>query len=204
MNSENMTIQQITEFTSLVKDIVVTIAAIVAAVVGFLGLRTWRRELKGRSEYTKAKEILRAVYRVRYAFWDVRNPAIWQYEYPKEMCEPSGHLKKECRYEGTLHVYEKRWKFLEEAFNQLREQHLDAEVEWGEDFQDVIWPLLKCQSELLVAIQEYIKLTSSDSYIRSETDWSAIVHRTKNDNFTQQINTAIQEFEKRLRPLIKK
>jgi hypothetical protein len=199
-----MTVQQVAEFISIAKDIVVALATACAAIIGFLGLQTWRRELKGKSEYTKAKEILRAVYRVRYAFWDVRNPAIWQYEYPKEMCEPSGHLKKECRYEGTLQVYEKRWKYLEDAFNQLKEQHLDAEVEWGEDFQDVIWPLLKCKGELMVAIQEYIKLTSSDTYARSEKDWSEIVHRTKNDNFTQQINAAIHEFEKRLRPLIKK
>jgi hypothetical protein len=197
-----MTMQQVTELTSLVKDIVVAVAAASAAVAGLLGLQTWRRELKGKSEYAKAKEVLKAVYRVRYAFWDVRNPAIWQYEYPKEMCDDFGNLKKEYRREGMLQVYEKRWKVLEDAFNQLKELHLEAQVEW-ENFQDVIWPLLKCRSELLVAIQEHVS-TRDDLGNRGGQERSKIVWRTENDEFTQKINAAVHEFEKRLWPVIKR
>jgi hypothetical protein len=199
-----MTLHDWTEIISIIKDVVVALAAVFAAFVAFSGLRAWRRELKGKSEFTRAKEVLKAVYRVRYAFWDVRNPAIWQYEYPKDMCDSDGRLKKENSYEGRLQVYEKRWKNLENAFNQLKEQHLDAEVEWGHDFQDVIEPLLKCQGELMVAIQQYLE-PHSDRTVPDENQskWSEIVHRSRNDKFTQQIDAAIQEFEKRLRPLIK-
>jgi hypothetical protein len=72
--------QELKEFVSIRKDVVVALAAAWAGIIGFLGLQAWRRELKGKAEFAKAKEVLKAVYRVREAFKQVRHPAIFQYE----------------------------------------------------------------------------------------------------------------------------
>jgi hypothetical protein len=63
-----------------------------------LGLRTWRRQLKGTSEYTKAKEVLKAVYKVGRAFRHIRSASIYEYEYPEEMRDSFG-LKKRSMQE---------------------------------------------------------------------------------------------------------
>jgi hypothetical protein len=207
-----MDLQEIREWVSTSKDAILALAAIWAGIMGFYGLRTWRRELKGKAEFAKAKEVLKAVYRVREAFKHVRHPAIFQYEYPKDMCDESGHLKTSQRYEGTAHVYETRWKAMAEAFNTLEELTLDAQVEWGAGFQNVIMPLRKCKVELLIAVQDYIE-AHKDRHSREprsadeKKEQREILYYTgedsKHDDFTNQINQAVQKFEEKLRPLVK-
>jgi type IV secretory pathway VirB2 component (pilin) len=61
-------------WVTLIKDIVTGLAAATAAVIGVLGLRTWKAQLKGKTEYETARSLLRCVYRVRDAMRVVRNP----------------------------------------------------------------------------------------------------------------------------------
>ena len=139
------------------KEQIISISAVIGVYIAFSGLRTWRKELKGKSEYQKAKDVLKAVYRVKDGFRAVRSPAIYSYEYPKEMCDDWGHLKREHQYEGTVHVYQTRFKILDDAFRELEEQNLDAQVEWGNEFEEVIKPLRLCRIELLLAVQDHLE-----------------------------------------------
>jgi hypothetical protein len=116
-------------------DVLVGSSAASAAVFAYLGLNTWRKELKGRAEYESAKTVLKSVYRVREAFKHVRNPFIYQYEYPPHMTDRTGHLKQEHDYDGTAYVYENRWKKIDDAFRDLEEHHLAAQVEWAPSFK---------------------------------------------------------------------
>ncbi len=199
------------EWIQSTKDIIVAISAGGAALIAYKGLDTWHKELKGKSEYQLAKDVLRSVYKVREAFKHVRNHTIFGYEYPKDITERSGHLKQEHRYEGTAHVYETRWKIMDEAFSELEEKNLEALVEWGSKFQDTIIPLRRCRSELLVAIQDMLERYKNPH----EKNWknreeqaeerSVLYHAgedSKYDQFTPQINSAIDLFEKWLRPHI--
>lgn len=202
---------EITQLIGSIKDLVVVIAAAVAAYIAFQGLSTWRRELKGKSEYQLAKEVLRAAYKVREAFKHVRHIAIYSYEYPEGMRDHHGHLKRENEHEGTAYVYEKRWEKLDEAFRELEEKHLEAQVEWGAKFQDVIVPLRTCRAELLVAIQMMLdrKKNPYDTAPRKAEEIaeerSVLYHigeESKHDKFTPQINEAVDKFEHWLRPHI--
>ena len=78
---------------SALKDLAVAGAAVATAFFAYKGLSAWRSELKGKAEYQIAKDVLRAVYKVRDAFMVVRNPAIWQAEYPDEAFDDHGNLK---------------------------------------------------------------------------------------------------------------
>jgi hypothetical protein len=212
--TNNVTIvSQIAEYTAIAQNVVLALSGAAAAIIAYMGLTIWRKELKGKSEYAKAKEVLKAVYKVRSAFNHVRNPAIYQYEYPEEMRDHDGHLKQEHYYEGTLHVYENRWKHLSEAFQELEERNLDAQVEWGPEFQDVIIPLRGCKAELQIAIENMLEGKKNPHERRElsreerQEESSILYHIGKNsrhDKFTPKIDEAIKEFEKRLRPLIKK
>jgi hypothetical protein len=102
------------------------------------------------------------VYKVREAFFHVRRSFIYEYEYPKEMCNYHGHLKEEHDYEGTVHVYETRWKVMDDAFKKLENFNLDAQVEWGNEFVEIIIPLRECRATLLIAIQQYLRTKKKD------------------------------------------
>ena len=195
------------------KDIIVAGSAALAALFAYLCLSTWRKELKGKSEYQLAKDVLKSAYKVREAFKHVRNPAIFQYEYPEEMTDHYGHLKQENRHEGTAHVYQERWKKMDEAFSELEGYHLDAQVEWGAEFQDVIKDLRACRAKLLVAIQRMLE-RMKNTYDREvlsvderAEERSVLYHLgsdSEHDKFTPEIDAAIEKFEIWLRPHIKK
>lgn|ERR1043166_1488299 len=90
--------KQIGEYTSVVQNIVLALCGVATVTIAALGLRTWRRQLKGTSEYTKAKEVLKAVYKVGRAFRHIRSASIYEYEYPEEMRDSFG-LKKRSMQE---------------------------------------------------------------------------------------------------------
>ena len=197
---------------SAISDVIVALSAAVAAIFAYVGLSTWRKQLKGGAEYQLAKDVLKAVYRVREAFKAVRNPAIFEYEYPEEMRSPSGHLREEKKYEGTAHVYEKRWKQMVSSFKELEEYHLQAQVEWGPEFQNRIEKLRRCRVELMSAIQDLLEgykapgartaTTPQESReARSVLYWGG---GSEFDKFTPQIDEAIDEFEKWFRPKVSK
>src|SRR6266849_2208520 len=207
-NMDQTTITMAGPWIAAVKDVLLGVAAAATALFAYLGLSAWRNELKGKSEYELAKRVLKAVYRVREAFKTVRNPAIYEYEFPEEMRDFHGHLKPEHDYEGTLRVYEKRWEKMDQPFKELEELHLEAQVEWGPEHQDVIVNLRRCRSEVLLAIQQMLRHKKNP---REEPSKAAELAEKRSvlyhsggdqDKFTPQIDAAIGEFEKWLRPRV--
>jgi hypothetical protein len=190
---------------------IVALSALAAAIIALIGLRTWRKELKGKSEYQIAKETLRAVYRVRDGFQHVRNPVIFSNEYPEEMKDARAHLDAEKEKEGTSYVYQNRFKILNKAFCELEERVLDAQVEWGGDFTVSMVPLRSCRAKLLIAIRNHVSMKDpncSRKFDEAKLDdvdtklYDADLESGPNP-FTVEINAAVAEFEKQLRPHIK-
>jgi hypothetical protein len=199
------------DWLPIVKDIVVACSAFGAAFIAYRGLGTWQKELKGKSEYQLAKDVLRSVYDVREGFKSVRKPGIFSYEYPEKMSTNSGHLKKDFKHEGTAHVYQERFKKLNSAFIKLEEQNLEALVEWGSEHQDKIVPLRECRAELLITIQDMLRRYEDPD----QEDWKTkeeriketyILNYTGEDSkygeFTSSINDAVTVYEVWLRPYV--
>jgi hypothetical protein len=191
------------------KEQIVSISAVIGVFIAVSGLRTWRKELKGKSEYQKAKDVLKAVYRVRNGFMVVRSPWMDASEYPKECFDESGHFKEGSEFEAHLYAYQTRMKNLEEAFTELENQTLDAQVEWGKEFVGVIIPLRLCRHQLVVAIQNHLQTRKTyggrELSPEEKKDIRPKLYYICEDDpnidpFTTQINQAIEGFEKRLRP----
>lgn len=156
--------------------------------------------------------MLKAIYKVRNGFGIVRSPLIESYEYPEDMRDHQGALKREYRHEGTKRVYEARWKYLADAFQELEEQNLDAQVEWGSEFRQTIIPLRKCRAQLKYAIESMLDREKNpedyeDMTAEDKAEERSILYESGEDSdfdkLTPQINIAIKQFEDKLRPLIK-
>ncbi|OQY20711.1 MAG: hypothetical protein B6I35_10155, partial [Anaerolineaceae bacterium 4572_32.2] len=85
-------LQCLQEYITLAKDVVTILAALVAATVAIMGLRTWRKQLRGKTEYELARRLLRSVYRVRDAIRIVRNPFISSAETVQSMREAESEI----------------------------------------------------------------------------------------------------------------
>jgi hypothetical protein len=138
------------------KDIILTVAAIIAAYVAIKGLGTWRRQLKGNTEYKLAKNILTAVYELREAISAVRHPFM---RYSQEPDLPKEKLKelsaREKNWQALVQVYQKRWEPVPAAKAKLDANLLEAEAVWGRDSVGKITPLNGLIGELLWAITCY-------------------------------------------------
>jgi hypothetical protein len=109
----NCLFEWVTKFAPIFKDLCLAFAAVGGFVIAVLGLRTWWRELKGKTEYDLARRILIATYKIRDAIQNVRNPFMSTSEYASS---ESRKTQRETQNEGIAQAYQKRWDSVNEAF----------------------------------------------------------------------------------------
>ncbi len=193
--------------------------ALITTGLAIWGLSTWRHQLKGGAEYLLAKDLLKATYRMGKAFDRVRNPAIRSNEYPGELQDDAQRLQDDTRHEATKYVYDQRWKQMAEALDLYREKSLDAQVEWGRDFDQLTRPLLELAYELRNALNSMlwpmagendaidIKAEGSKELVESRKAKDRIIYKSdllELDDFTPKIEAAITDLERALRAKIGK
>ena len=197
------------EVVAIFKDIVLTLAAIVAGYVGIRGLDTWRRQLRGNTEYQLAKNMLGSVYELREAISSVRNPFM---QYSKEPDLPEDKLKELSQREREWHAlaqaYQRRWEPVPKATAKLDANLLEAEVVWGPAIRAKAAPLNRLTGELLFALQDHLEARNPDG--RYESPGPELVkkrHETlyglgEKDEFKERLQQVIREIEDELRPHI--
>lgn len=147
------------EVVPLVKDFVLTVAAIVAGYVGIKGLGTWRRQLRGNTEYQLAKTLLTAIYELREAVSNVRHPFMHYSREPELAQEKLKELsEREREWHSLAQAYQKRWAPVAAAKAKIEANILEAEVVWGRDILTKAEPLNKLIGELFWALQEHLEV----------------------------------------------
>ncbi len=106
---------------SITRDVFSIIGTVGAIVIGALGLFTWRRQLRGTSEYELAKKAILKTYEVQQAIQSVRNPMIYL---SKEEIEAGRRLEEEQR------IYNERMAHLYDKWAELQTIRLEAKVIW--------------------------------------------------------------------------
>jgi hypothetical protein len=146
-------------YTSIAKDVITAGAAITAAVVAVKGLRAWKKQLRGKTDYELARRCLRAVYRVRDAIRMVRNPVQSSEEIAHAVREEGPaippHLTDDYKIQQA--VYNFRLKRASEAFSDLQVELLEAQVSWGAEAVAAIEPLHNCAVKLQTAIRRHLR-----------------------------------------------
>jgi hypothetical protein len=150
----------------VIKDLLSIISSLVLIYVGISGLKTWKRQLKGNTEYEQARKLLRAIYKVRDAIRNVRNPFMDTGEHvsalekagisPEELTPFNSELQKKA----FRLAYQGRLERLNDALAELNLTAFEAEVLWGKLFLDAISPLRKCIGDLFWAVQTHFLFES--------------------------------------------
>lgn len=132
------------------KEVVVTLAAAIGAIVAYKGLIKWKEELKGRSNQETANLILIATFNVRKAVHKVRNNWISPDEYPSTQ-----NISEAEKY---THIFKQRWEILDSALQELESAKVHGQALWGKDFENNFDKLNDVIYELNSSINNFLEM----------------------------------------------
>lgn len=207
-----MSFDQLQVYLSIAKDVFTIFASLTAGIVAILGLKTWRKQLKGKTEYELAQRLLTAVYKIRYAFYHVRNPFMSVGEISKAMKDANiegNPADPRLNASSQQAVYQQRWLKMQEAWNIFDLALLEAEALWGNEIIEISKPLNNLTATLHVNIQKTLQNLQNPRVIDPAKieEIDSIIYGHLNDEdknvFSAEILGAIQTFEKYLKPKLK-
>ena len=194
---------------SIVKDAVVAIAAAFGAVFAGMGLKAWKRQLTGKTDYELARGILRRALEVRRAIEEARDPSITggEIEAAKEHLKTEGIADQ--RAAGTVAAYNVRYGKVVTAWFQLYEKMIEAEVSWGVSVKAAKDPLEACVKELRHAIWSHNDMITgrrrnpTPDQMQKADDVVYSLKDEDRDGFARKVNEAVKVIEDLVRPHIK-
>jgi len=203
------------QYTSVAKDTVVMLAAVVGAYVALRGLSTWNRQLKGGVEYDLTRRILKCTFRLREALKGVRNPVMLAYEMPLPPESESKNMsRQQLRHYGSANAYQKRWDRVTDVRTDLQTELLEAEAVWGRVIHEKFEPLFKLQQELFVSVHAYVSACNPNESEQSRAIYEGVIRKRKNilydhssenpDDFTIDVSNAIGVIESFLQQHLRK
>ena len=189
-------------------------AAATGAIVAILGLRTWKAQLRGHTEYDLARRLLRSVFKVRDEIAGVRNPFMSAGEIQAAFDAAGVKPQPELGFDKRSNqlVYEKRWSDLADALSTMQVELLEAQVIWGDRAKAIERDLRMCVAELNAAVSLHLRLERNDGLASRMTadkvsGAEAILWQVSDDPaqdaFTAKVSAAVAQFEALCRPALR-
>lgn len=194
-----------------------TITALVAGIgvfIAFNGLQTWKKQLKGKSDYELAQRLMLLTIKYRQAMTELRNPMVWHSENfipPQE--QKQGMTDAQINDYIRSRNYEERFKQVEKIKPALIEAIFETEVLWGENIKNSYEDLFKLEYEVTTAISEYINNKDrradhtdlSDKKIEQAKHNLALRDDTldENDIYVKEFEILFNKIKKQVEPYLK-
>lgn len=161
--------------------------------IAYQGLSTWKKQLKGNTEYELSRSIIVSLLKYKSAIDAFRVPAIYSYEIPK--------LPEETKYENDDYaehyrmnvIYQARWDKVSASGIELQVKIFEGETIWGEEFKTLFKGLKKLENELFKAIREHLKLLNPE--VSSDIKERIRVGSLYQDEFRNPINAYFDDDE---------
>ncbi len=183
-----------TALITTVSGAIVALATAGGVVAAWVGLDTWKKQLRGTTEYELAKRVLMSVYGVRDSMRAVRDPFI-----------SPGEADDAAEGDWELSAYQNRWGKFVEVARELDVGLLEAEVVWENNpLRGYRAELNKPIAGLVIAIRH---LTQDKRTLRStlfsEKD-EKVLYAEGDDDFDKELTRIVGKFEDFIRPHLKK
>lgn len=199
------------EFIALVKDLILSGAAIAGAVVAIKGLSTWKRQMKGHSEYELSRRILVTLFKYRDAIAGVRHPVMWAYEMPPPPEDESKEMSPaHVKFYGTSKAYQARWDKVQAERTNLYADLLESEAIWGDELKKLFKTLFNLEHELFTNVRHYIELINPDTEEESKEAIRNIKKKRRDiiyddlseegDDYRKDFQHGVEAIEKYLKP----
>lgn len=174
------------------KDLVEILFYLVTGGSVVVGLKSWKQELRGRSKYDVAKNVIAGAYRVRDAINEARSPFMVAGEWEKrerDQHEP----ESEKRVHDSYYAYANRFKRVIDALSQWYTSVVEAEALFGEEARKKIQAVYSSAQRLRAAIDIHHRnefQAAKSHLIREESASTAKFHK-QNDNIIWGVHPGI-------------
>jgi hypothetical protein len=168
---------------TVAKDITESLFYIITGGAVVVGLRGWKKELKGKGKYEAAKNVIAGAYRVRDAINETRSPLMVSGEWEgrqRDQSEP----ENEKGVHDSYYAYANRFKRVIDALSQWYPAVVEAEALFGEEARKKIEAVNSSARNLRAAIDIHhrnVFQAATSRLIREESASTAKFHR-QNDN----------------------
>ncbi len=133
-------------------------------LIALYGLRSWKHELRGRTEYEVATNVLAGAYRIRDAIKQVQTPFMTPSEWiGRQKKEPES--EHETLIYNTFYAFSNRINVVRDAVRDWYPHVVRSEALFGDDAKKATEALAKVANKLWIAIEMWHK-----EEIRSRTD----------------------------------
>jgi hypothetical protein len=175
-------------------DFIIKLTPLIGLLIAYLGLSTWRRQIKGTDRYKVASELLLEVYRVREAIKMVRSPFV---EFAPAQDETASEEMN--AFLGYAKTMDERWKQLTEPVVQLSLVSLKAEVHLGRDIKHEVDELMKLVRHLQIIYESYLDYKRPGSGFGPEDftqdDRKVLWAKPSGDKFDEDVQTSVAKIE---------
>ena len=127
-----MDINNCQQYVTIIKDVITAGAALVAAYIGWQGLATWRKQLKGRTEYELARRLLSSIYKIRNYVSYFRNPFMSAGEIYQSMEREGIKAEFTDKDYDKMDLLEVQSSELEQRLSRVIGEVNEGKVKWGE------------------------------------------------------------------------
>lgn len=197
------------ECLSLIKDWSTLFIAAFGVWVAWQGLRTWRRQLKGTSQFDVAKRLMLKVYQIRQDISHCRSPyreipIITHYEDGKPI------PKSRQDFYSSSKEMKGRFEYIIKTFNEIEFLLFEAEVILDKEIREIFKPISEVCHLLRCSIEEYIEEFNpeNDTWRHDKEERNRyrelrqIIFSRKNDDIEKKVNASVSEIEKFIKPYV--
>jgi len=135
------------------RDLMVSLSALVASILAFLGLDAWRRQLRWTTEYQIALKTLKAIYALRESITEARG------RFEAAPLPGEGHNGNSA--ESEVHRAARSYRLRLTRVGECRADLLLAEQEalaaWGEQARDALANIVLAVDELFATYDQYFE-----------------------------------------------
>jgi len=197
--------------TAIIKDILLSVAAITTVLVAIIGLYTWKRELHGKARFEAAQKLIRATYILREEVRICRSPFTSSNEYPPGYNSVMTSDNNDENGNAYAHVYHNRWKPVSIALANFDAGVIESEIFWGEELRLKTDELRNCVNTLNSSIFAYIEdKYSGGKPFKDNSEFAKTVKsdiwtgREESNKLSSRIKNAINAIEIEIKPHLKK
>ena len=194
------------EWIRLLRDVAAGVAALGGLLIAALGLHTWRKQLKGHTEYELGRRLLRATYGLREEVSRVRSPFMSGGEIEHAVREAGYEMEKPTDPMGYTHAVYARIRRLQDRLQEFALEALEAEVVWGAEVHEVATSMRKICVELMAAAQwhadehSYGRSFRGDGYLENLRKAFSTASKPEDDDFGQRFSSEVAKVEAFVRP----
>lgn len=198
-------------WVSAIREVLLLAVTAWGVSVAARGLNTWKEQLKGSAEWELARRLLRAVYRLRDALDDVRNPFMSAGELAGARAtlgsDEAGKNEAENLNDSTIAAYQVRWESARKAVAELQVELVEAEVLWGQEAKASMEPLRHCWVNLFSHLQFHLRGLSGrppSAALADKVDKTVFASLGEDDVYAAELRAAVEKAENLIRPKLRR